>query len=76
MWIWSSRLSKKQYVSPYEIALSCIGLGEKDQSLTWLEKAAEDRAWESICLWVEPKLDPFRSDTRFINLVRRLGLGF
>ena len=35
------RLSKKQYVSPYEIALIYVGLGQKDQALNWLEKAAD-----------------------------------
>ncbi len=68
------RLSKRQYVSPYEIALIYVGLGEKDSALTWLERAAEDRAWESICLQVEPKFDRFRSDSRFTELVRRIGL--
>lgn len=65
---------KKEYVSPYEIALIYVGLGQKDQALTWLEQAVEDRAWESICLQVEPKLDHFRSDSRFIKLVRRIGV--
>jgi len=70
------RIAKKEYVSPYEIALIYVGLCQKDQALTWLERAIEDRAWESICLQVEPKLDHFRSDSRFINLVRRIGVGF
>lgn len=68
------RLSKKHYISPYEIAIIYVGLGEKNQALTWLEKAIEDRAWESICLRVEPKLDGIRSDSRFIKLTRRIGL--
>jgi len=68
------RLSKKQYVSPYEIALIYVGLGEKDIALTLLEKAADDRSWESICLQVEPKFDQFRFDSRFLDLVRRIGL--
>jgi len=68
------RLSKKQYVSPYEIALIYVGLGEKDIALTLLEKAVDDRSWESICLQVEPKFDQFRSDSRFLDLVQRIGL--
>ncbi len=68
------RMAKKEYVSPYEIALIYVGLGQKDQALLWLERAVEDRAWESICLQVEPKLDHFRSDSRFIKLVRRIGV--
>ena len=68
------RLTKKHYVSPYEIAMIYVGLGNKDQALPWLEKATQDRAWESICLQVEPKLDRFRSDTRFVKLLQRVGL--
>jgi len=66
------RLSKKHYVSPYEIAIVYVGLGENDEALTWLEKAVEDRAWESITLPVEPKLDCLRSHPRFKDLVRRI----
>jgi len=51
-----------------------VGLGEKDIALTLLEKAADDRSWESICLQVEPKFDQFRFDSRFLDLVRRIGL--
>jgi len=68
------RLSKKHYVSPYEIALIYVGLGRNDDALTWLEKAVEDLAWESICLQVEPKLDRLRTDSRFIGLTKRVGL--
>ena len=70
------RLSKKHYVSPYEIAIIFVGLGEKDEALSWLERAAEDRAWELLCLRVEPKLDWLRSDSRFLDLVQRIGLDF
>jgi TolB-like protein/Flp pilus assembly protein TadD len=68
-------MARKEYDIPYEIALVYAGLGQKDHALAWLERAVEDRAWESICLQVEPKLDHFRSDSRFINLVRRIGIG-
>ena len=68
------RLSKKHYVSPYEIAVIYVGLAEKDEALSWIEKAVEDRAWESVCLQVEPKLDGLRSEPRFAALIHRLGL--
>lgn len=68
------RLSKKQYVSPYEIGLIYVGLGERDEALRSLENAVDVRAWECISLQVEPKLDRFRSDGRFTELVRRVGL--
>ncbi len=68
------RLSKKHYVSPYEIAVIYVGLADKDQALSWIEKAVEDRAWESVCLQVEPKLDGLRSEPRFRELIHRIGL--
>lgn len=68
------RLSKQQYVSPYEVAVIYVGLGEKEQALAWLEKAVEERSWESICLQVEPKLDALRSEPRYHNLLRRIRL--
>jgi serine/threonine protein kinase/tetratricopeptide (TPR) repeat protein len=67
-------LSKKQYVSPFGIAFIYVGLGEKDQALTWLEKAYDDRVWLMGLLKVEPIFDPLRSDPRFEDLLRRIGL--
>jgi len=49
-------------------------LGEKQQALDWLEKAYEDRNWWMPWLKVEPRLDPLRSDPRFVALLRRVGL--
>jgi TolB-like protein len=68
------RLSKKHYISPYEIGTIYVGLGDKDQALSWLRRAIEDRAWESICLCVEPKLDGLRADPRFKELTDSIGL--
>jgi TolB-like protein/Flp pilus assembly protein TadD len=68
------RLSKKHYVSPYEIAVIYVGLQDNDQALSWIERAVEDRAWESVCLQVEPKLDGLRSEPRFKELIHRIGL--
>jgi hypothetical protein len=67
-------LSNRRYVSPYSIALIYAGLGEKDQAFAWLEKAYEDRSSLMVYLKVEPMLDSLRSDTRFAELVRRIGL--
>jgi hypothetical protein len=32
-------LSKRQYVSPYDIALLHVSLNQKDNAFAWLEKA-------------------------------------
>jgi serine/threonine protein kinase/TolB-like protein/Tfp pilus assembly protein PilF len=69
-----NELSNRQYVSPYGIALIYVGLGEKDQTFKWLEKAYDDRIWLMGMLKVEPTFDPIRSDPRFEDLLRRVGL--
>jgi TolB-like protein/DNA-binding winged helix-turn-helix (wHTH) protein/Flp pilus assembly protein TadD len=55
-----------------EIALMYVGLGEKDQAMTWLEKAYDEHFNPSIL--VRPAFDPLRSDPRFQSLVHRIGL--
>jgi serine/threonine protein kinase/tetratricopeptide (TPR) repeat protein len=66
--------SHRKYISPYLLALVYTGLGDKDQAFEWLEKAYSDRAVNLIWLNVEPIFDNLRSDPRFANLVRRVGL--
>ena len=68
------RTSRQQYVPADSIALIYAGLGEKDQALTWLEKAYEEHAFKMAWLKVEPQWDSLRSDPRFADLVRRVGL--
>ena len=55
-----------------EIALIYLGLDEKDQAITWLEKAYGERFNPSVL--VRPCFDPLRSDPRFQDLLRRIGL--
>lgn len=55
------------------IALVYVGLGDHDQAMSWLNKAYEARFNPSILL--RPAFDPLRSDVRFKDLRRRLGLG-
>ncbi len=65
-------LSKKQYVSPYYIAVVYLGLGKNDVAMNWLEKAYTDRSNGLVFLKVEPELDPLRTNPRFITLQNRL----
>jgi hypothetical protein len=51
-----------------------IGLGDKEQAFVWLEKAFQERSNYVAFLKVFPLLDPIRSDPRFNDLVRRIGL--
>jgi hypothetical protein len=68
------QLSKKQYVSPYDIATIYAGLGEKDRALEWLQKAYQDRDGWLTQLKVDPIFDALRSDQRFQDLMRQVGL--
>ena len=61
-------------VGRYEIALVYAGLGEKDEAFAWLEKAVAARDKGLTYLKIDPCLDPLRSDSRFQDLVRRVGL--
>jgi hypothetical protein len=54
-------------------ACSAAMLGEKDKAFKFLEKAFEDRR-EIVFVKVEPQLDNIRSDPRYADLLRRVGL--
>jgi TolB-like protein/tetratricopeptide (TPR) repeat protein len=66
--------SKQTYVSPYSIAAGYARLGEKDEAFAWLEKAYQERNYRMTLLKVDPQLDSLRSDPRFADLLRRVGL--
>ena len=65
---------KERYVSPYTIATIYAGLGDKDQTFKWLEKAFEERDIWLMNMRVDPVLKPIRSDSRFTVLVHRIGI--
>ena len=66
--------SKQRYISSYYLALIYTGLGEKDSAFEWLENAYRERSDLLIYLKVDPRLDSLRSDARFADLMRRVGL--
>ena len=66
--------AERTYVPAYDIALVCVGLGWKDQALAFLHRAYEERSGWITYLKVDPRLDPLRSDARFVDLLRRVRL--
>ena len=66
--------SKQKYVPALSFAIVYVGLGEKDQAFLWLEKAYDERTNSLAYLKVQATWDPLRSDPRFADLVRRIGL--
>jgi len=60
------------YSNGSEIATIYASLGDKEQAMNWLEKGYEERFNPGVLL--RPGFDPLRSDSRFQNLVHRIGL--
>ncbi|HEV2964227.1 MAG TPA: tetratricopeptide repeat protein, partial [Candidatus Angelobacter sp.] len=70
-----SELKKRSspgYSNASEIAIIYASLGDTDQAMNWLEKGYEERFNPGVLL--RPGFDPLRSDSRFQNLVHRIGL--
>ncbi|HKC65859.1 MAG TPA: tetratricopeptide repeat protein [Pyrinomonadaceae bacterium] len=66
--------AKKYYVSPYDFAIIYLGLGERDEAFALLEKAYEERNDALVWIKFDPRLDSIRTDTRFRDLMQRVGL--
>jgi TolB-like protein/Tfp pilus assembly protein PilF len=64
----------KRYIPPTYFAILYAGMGDKDQSIAWLERAYEERADLLTWLNVEPMMDDVRGDPRFFALIKRIGL--
>src|SRR5262249_50606254 len=67
-------LSKQRYASSYHIALIYLALNEMDQAFEWLEKAYQERSDMLVYLKVDPRVDKLRADSRFKDLMKRVGL--
>jgi serine/threonine protein kinase len=65
---------KNGYRSAYGIAELYAELGDKDQALQWLNTAYQERDVNLLNLKTDFALDPIRSDPRFAELVRSVGL--
>ncbi len=65
---------KSGYFSAYLIAGLYADFGRKDQAFQWLNTAYEERDWLLIGLKTNFLFDPLRSDPRFAELVRKVGL--
>ncbi len=55
-------------------AVAYLGMGDKNETLAWLEKAYAQHSNTMTTLKVDPIFDPIRGDPRFQDLVRRVGL--
>ena len=67
-------LRKTSYVTAGAFVFAYMGLGEYDQGFAWLERGYAERTSIMKFIKVNPIYDPVRTDPRFIDLVRRVGL--
>jgi len=63
-----------EYIDETLIVYIFIALGERDEAFAWMEKGYQSRASNLPWMIMEPKFDPLRSDPRFTEFVRRMGL--
>jgi len=68
------QLSRRHSVDPSVFLRAHIGMGSKDEALADLEKAYSQHSNVLTTLKVDPLYDSMRSDPRFQDLVRRVGL--
>ncbi len=68
------QLSRKRFVPAFYIAMAEAALGKVDQSLESLEECYRQRLESALYLGVEPGFQVLRSDPRFGDLLRRIGL--
>jgi TolB-like protein/DNA-binding winged helix-turn-helix (wHTH) protein len=64
--------ARHQYVSGTFFAEAYVGLGQKDQAITWLERAYEEHDQYMVYVASYPGLDPLHSEPRFQALIRRM----
>jgi eukaryotic-like serine/threonine-protein kinase len=64
---------KREHVNPQILSAAYARLGDKDHAFQWLEKAYEARE-DMTTVPLDPAYDGIRSDPRFADLLRRIGL--
>jgi len=67
-------LRKRRSVDSFEIAIVYAGLGDKDRAFEWLDKGYDERPSNLPDIKVDPRMNPLRSDSRYHELLLRMGL--
>jgi adenylate cyclase len=65
--------STRMYVPPFWIAMIYVALNEKESAHEWLDRAYLERSGGIVWIKKEPKLESLRHDTKFEDLVRKVG---
>lgn len=62
-------IGQKRFVTSYGYALVHAGLGDKEQTLRWLQKAVVERSHWLVWISLDPRFEALRRDSRFQQLV-------
>ena len=65
---------QREYVSPYEIARYYALMGDRGHTFEWLEKGYAERSGRMEYTKTEVCFEPFHSDPRYVDLLKRMGL--
>jgi tetratricopeptide (TPR) repeat protein len=69
------QMNRHRHLDPVPmLALAYAGMNNKDEAFAWLQKAYSEHSNALTTLMVDPVYDPLRSDPRFQELLRRVGL--
>lgn len=68
------RVGQRRHIDAVAVVMAYIGVGDKQQALSWLEKAYAERSTNLVSIKVSPIFDPLRSEPRFQEVMRRMGL--
>src|SRR5438105_1894958 len=63
---------KTDYVSPVDMLLVTLGLGDKEKALDWVDRAIDERRGWAAYLRVHPVVDSLRREPRFAELVKKM----
>jgi hypothetical protein len=68
------RLAELRYCSALDRAMVHLGLGAREETFQWLDRAYKERGDQFYWMKVNPRFDPLRDDPRFQDLLRRMRL--
>lgn len=67
------QMGRTRYVSPYVLAMVYSGLRDAEHSIEALESAFRERSAWLIYINIDPRFEWMRNDSRFVDLLKRIG---
>ena len=68
------QIQASMYLPPSAIAGTYFAAGDKERGFGWLERAYHERDDNLAAIKIDPTFAPIRSDPRYTDLLRRMGL--